>query len=55
MNCKTVGLPEPKFKLQNDTKQEILVVLTLVQLFLTRIQSIIYDIEIESTKHKKAR
>ncbi len=33
MNCKTVGLPEPKFNLQNDTKREILVVLTLVQFF----------------------
>ncbi len=36
MNCKTVGLHEPKFKLQNDTKREILVVLTLVQFFVIR-------------------
>ena len=33
MHCKTVELPEPKFKLQNDTKREILFVLTLVQFF----------------------
>lgn len=35
MNCKTVGLPKPKFKLQNDTKREILVVLILHLCFST--------------------
>jgi hypothetical protein len=55
MNCKTVGLPEPKFNLQNDTKRGILVVLTLFLCFSTSGSVCELWYKNESNKHKKAR